>query len=607
MRARPRRQVHPLPRRRAPPTAQHGRPSPAQDMRNDSTPAPAPGTQRQPPPSPTGEEAGRAPQGTTRPTSPKVWVVGNTPSVPLMTALEEVLPVLFTLFCFTKKNVSHLRAPCQEIMLWFLSHAEMSGSLSVLKQLSGLQQPKNQVAADFCFTPGSSGGARLTLRGCSSNEDDALYEKLSGEQWRVECLMQLLAELKDNELPGDFFLELLWELTSLAAAAEEEEEDLKVSAMTLLEVEQQVLARDAGQSQKLALLQVLAVMCQSLPYTQLLRNTAQVVDFMVSLLQRACVSLDDATAQNPIESQTLSLGMGLVATLLSGPQFGAENYASLSRLLPYLEALSQKHPDAAIQELATNLRVVIATYGACHPVNLTVPAQCTRIPETRPKKSNLTFKKKQQMQTEQRDSQSSSHSSPPNTIVNAPTSTHIRHPELPEQATFGKGTTEGGQKSGSVDPCLSTMAFTDWLLEACDPDVPTRAFALRMLTQMVQDRNPEAVRSQEKVFTLFLENLEDKDSFIYLSAIQGLAVLADSYPERILERLLEVFQHSVSLSTSDSDRPLESRLKVGEVLMRASRAMGELLYIVITFVLLHSLTRFNTVNEATDGSHKAFP
>lgn len=42
-----------------------------------------------------------------------------------------------------------------------------------------------------------------------SEEDDALYEKLSGEQWRLECLMQLLAELKDSELPGAFFLDLL--------------------------------------------------------------------------------------------------------------------------------------------------------------------------------------------------------------------------------------------------------------------------------------------------------------------------------------------------------------------------------------------------------------
>lgn len=42
-----------------------------------------------------------------------------------------------------------------------------------------------------------------------SDEDDALYEKLSGEQWRLECLMQLLAQLQDSDVPGAFFLDLL--------------------------------------------------------------------------------------------------------------------------------------------------------------------------------------------------------------------------------------------------------------------------------------------------------------------------------------------------------------------------------------------------------------
>lgn len=49
----------------------------------------------------------------------------------------------------------------------------------------------------------------LLYPSCLSDEDDALYEKVSGEQWRVECLAQLLAEMKDSDLPGDFFLELL--------------------------------------------------------------------------------------------------------------------------------------------------------------------------------------------------------------------------------------------------------------------------------------------------------------------------------------------------------------------------------------------------------------
>ena len=55
----------------------------------------------------------------------------------------------------------------------------------------------------------------------------------------------------------------------------------------------------------------------------------------------------------------------------------------------------------------------------------------------------------------------------------------------------------------------------------------------------------------------------------------GLVVLVDSFPERILKRLLQDFHPGGSLPTSNKDHSLETRLKVGEVLMRASRAIGE--------------------------------
>lgn len=493
----------------------------------------------------------------------KIWVVGNSPTASLLTALEEVLPVVFTLFCFTKQNVSHLRAPCQEILLRYLSHAEPSAALSALRQLSGLQGQRSGGAADLLFTPGSDGGARLSCRERCSEEDDALYEKLSGEQWRLEVLMQLLNELKDSDLPGDFFLELLQGLASCAAAVEEEEdeEELGVSAMTLLEVEQQVLGAAARRGHRLALLQVLAMMVECVQHTVLLRKPSQVVDFMVSLLQRACVGLDQGIGPglgNPVESDTLSMGVGLLATLLSGPQLSAEDYSSMWRLLPPLETLSEKHSDVFVQELASNLRAVIATHGAYRPEHFSSEAQRSRNPETMSQNKSVPLMKKGNMQTEATDSQTS----PPPSPLNS-------QPACSEPGG-------GGRTSGTSKPGPPVKPFSDLLLEACDPDVPTRAFALRVLTLMVQKQNPEAAQEQEKVLMLFLENLEHEDSFVYLSAIQGLAALADSYPERILERLLKDFQHGPSLPTSITEHSLETRLKVGEVLMRASRAMGEL-------------------------------
>lgn len=65
----------------------------------------------------------------------------------------------------------------------------------VAKHIKSLSSP---VSLSVCF---------------SSDEDDALYEKVSGEQWRVQCLVQLFGEMKDSDLPGEFFLLLLQVLT----------------------------------------------------------------------------------------------------------------------------------------------------------------------------------------------------------------------------------------------------------------------------------------------------------------------------------------------------------------------------------------------------------
>ncbi|KAJ8347459.1 hypothetical protein AAFF_G00198850 [Aldrovandia affinis] len=88
---------------------------------------------------------------------------------------------------------------------------------------------------------------------------------------------------------------------------------------------------------------------------------------MVSLLQRACVGLGRGT-EGPVERQTLSMGMGLVATLLAGgAQLSAQDYAAMSLLLPPLDCISQQHPEPVIQELAADLRAAVATHGGVLP------------------------------------------------------------------------------------------------------------------------------------------------------------------------------------------------------------------------------------------------
>uniref|UniRef100_H2RPL6 Transport and golgi organization 6 homolog (Drosophila) n=1 Tax=Takifugu rubripes TaxID=31033 RepID=H2RPL6_TAKRU len=489
----------------------------------------------------------------------KICLLGDGQPASLLKALQEVLPIIFTLFCFTKQNVSHLRTSCQEILLWFLGHAHPGEALLVLQQLSGLQGPRGQAAASLHFSPGSEGGARLY-----EDEEDVLYEKLSAEQWRLECLMHLLAELQDSDLPGAFFLHLLQELTTWASSEEEgsDEEELAVGSMTLQAGEDG--PRTEGRGGRLALLQVLAGMVECLHHTVLLRKRTQVVDFLATLFQRACVGLDQASNPglvNLVDRETLSLGMGLLASLLS-EQLTADDYLPMLKLLPVLEKLSQVHSVAAVQELAFSLRSVIATRGAFQPEDLRQHSRRFR----------STGKQRTPAQVD--------HSRmPPQCSASnrfPPPSTQ-KIPSASSGGAAGEALKNAECSSRPTDPPQTHFrGFSDVLLEALDPDVPTRAAALRELTQMVQHKRPEALQAQEEILNLFLKNVEHEDSFIYLSAIQGLAVLADLHPEPILKRLLQDFQRGSSSPAADHGRSLEIRLKMGEVLMRASSALGDL-------------------------------
>lgn len=162
------------------------------------------------------------------------------------------------------------------------------------------------------------------------------------------------------------------------------------------------------------------------------------------------------------------------------------------RLLPPLESLSQKHPEVLIQQLASDLRAVIATHGAYRPENFPAVASASMKPKMTVKNT----------QTGANNPQISPHSSPPdrNAKSNRP------------PASFGKSAAKvspEGRTSGTSTLHPPTKPFSDWLLEACDPDVPTRAFALRVLTQMVKSGNPEAAHNQEKLLMVgcFVYNL----------------------------------------------------------------------------------------------------
>ncbi|NXB77295.1 TNG6 protein, partial [Donacobius atricapilla] len=486
----------------------------------------------------------------------KVYVVGNDSSSLLLGSLQSVLGVVFSLYSFAKQNVSYLRSPCQDILLWFLEKAEREQSLAVLEGLARLSSHVPTLHPQCQLRVGSQGGATIVMGETISDEDEALYQKISLEQCHVESLVELLSHCQKSGLAGDFFIHCLKELTQVAAEDEAAPNPAVEPGGTLLELEQY----QARQGRKLLVLQLVAALCEGVSDT-VFTDIVQVQEFLAAVLHRACVH----PARGPgaaAETQTLAMAMGLVAAVLGGAvQLKPSDFVVLKRLVPLLEELSRTYPDPLTQELASDLRIAICTHGACSPG--TVGAAADGVLGRKP---------------------GTGAQSPADVPGRAPGPPSPQHghgsPSAHRDRSKERSTCrEPGASGVSAAPCADSLApagLQELLVSAYDPQPSSRAAALRRLASLVTQRDPEALRLQEKLLQVFLENVQHEDAFVYLSAIQGVALLSSEYPQQILPVLLA--QYECPAQGTEDTVAAVTRMKLGEVLMRVTRALGDMVF-----------------------------
>lgn len=177
-------------------------------------------------------------------------------------------------------------------------------------------------------------------------------------------------------------------------------------------------------------------------------------------------------------------------------------------------------------------------------------------------------------------------------------------------ATSSLHSTKG--KASSTPDQLATEAALERYQEAlkliADPSVPVRAHGLILLRQLVLSptqqvkerpsaspnaRLPEAL--VPGIMDVFVQSIQDSDSYVYLNAVKGLAGMVDGHGKDVLGRLMRVYAKGVgnngwmgSGSTGGKGKAregaemdvkdLDTRLRVGEalcgVIERCEAALG---------------------------------
>lgn len=96
---------------------------------------------------------------------------------------------------------------------------------------------------------------------------------------------------------------------------------------------------------------------------------------------------------------------------------------------------------------------------------------------------------------------------------------------------------------------------------------PVRAEGLSLLTDLLKKSSPVLDISSTTILLISL--LQDKEEFIYLSAIQTLSLLATKHPRTVIKMLVENYVDT----TENND--LDIRIRVGETLLKTVESLGE--------------------------------
>ena len=129
-----------------------------------------------------------------------------------------------------------------------------------------------------------------------------------------------------------------------------------------------------------------------------------------------------------------------------------------------------------------------------------------------------------------------------------------------------------------------------------DPLLPVQGHGLLTLSNLLRQKNPEALERKKELLKVFLGTLDHEDSYIYLIGIQALTALGNVYTQEVLTALIKQLEdvtlipkpspklieevddvdHADDEENEKLQRPSEVRLKVGEALLKVVHMIGPL-------------------------------
>ncbi|XP_028405085.1 transport and Golgi organization protein 6 homolog [Dendronephthya gigantea] len=512
----------------------------------------------------------------------KVFVASPNSSPVMMKNMARIIVPVFELFCFVRHSASHVKTALLELLSTYFKRTNNLTALTILyvficKELpnsesknaflvsenttkpsgnsgdagdpSNVRVPSEDVGkhsdvriselnliSNRCsFEFGENGGIILKKTASSKDKvDENVFGRIFGKETaiyetRALCFVEILRNLRKNEIPGNFFLYLLQEVQKIILKPNFQE-----------------------RMKALVIFNVLALMCEKLG-PAVLKNTGHIIQFIDTTLTRAHhVYVESEGAAGVFELETLTMALGMLSALLGGAvKVESSDFVKLQTLTPILLEIAESHVEEEIKEQANDLMVVILTK--------------TNVLR---EKGNVSHEKTNRLSD----------------------GTKIKGNNAVDKAKEFNLEAEDFEGDSDLD-------FDTAFEQLCDPLLPVRGHALIRLGNLLKARDTKAVAKVDILVKTFRDSLMHEDSYIYLAAVEGLVAAADIRSDDVIPYLAREFmaccregteasgeidkeEYKCFLKEKDKKatvkRSSNTRLKVGEALVRAVKRCGEL-------------------------------
>lgn len=514
--------------------------------------------------------------------------VQKDPDAQFLQALVPVLHPLFSLWCFASQGVSLLRQPLKKILETFVKHVHETQALNCLKQFIFVNEADKkmenctdcipQMNPHICFSAGPEGGI-VAVNVSSTKIDDLLADVTI----KANCMVDFLQHLNAENLSTAFFIDVLKSVGDSVTEEHNQEtsNSSEESGKLLLNIENQQQNIISGMKKSMMALSLLSAMCESLG-PLMTKNKITVIEFSATVLQRF-TSKDRMTDTEETDAETILMVCAMLTLLTEDKEMSYGDWQKMKEVLPYLNVIRSSHSVAFVREMTDELRIAIATHCAV-PVDISKKFMKGNKSYFTEDQMKLEGDSSRTIDTEQviSESRESIHREQDmamfervikevqslDTTDKLSESQQIQKEENNLSRKNSRSLDVKEQLKMSVSEKTTCLEYQEVWKDINNPLLPVRAGCLRSLAKLVRCKHPDAIANKDKLLSAFLDNLCDDDSYLYLSAVQGVEALADFSPDTVIPHLAEMFLNtSGKLSTC-------MHLKLGEVLMRASRDLG---------------------------------